>query len=369
MSDNSEDEDKFGSDGSSSGEDSDEKEYKQNLKEQAGKLQKKRMAARPSTIVQVSTGPLEFHLQSMKKQLKEHTALIKHPPFLDDLMIEVNKISGLIRKIEHCQLDINNVRETIVETKGSTSQQLVKSSDQSITGKLNQLFKDLEMLRGVIRRIDVHQALDATVLVRVKKLATNLKSLKEYSEKMYTNNMRVIQDELKGEIKSVNSRIQHMDDSHVEKFEEVFARIQKTEDSIQEGQKEETELIAKKVEFLEQNLTKDFYSFKDQVDEQMESTKKTAMQAIMKVSKGSLGSGMKLIKNYATREIVNAVRKRFIKWRNFDPHGVLARGRELISLTSRAHKKMFMRSAMFEWKSYHEKQKEREVIYLCVGVI
>lgn len=368
MSSEEDESDEFPSDEEDS---SDDDEYKESLKMEASKLKNKRMAARPSTIVQVSTGPLEIHLQSMKKQLKAHTALINHPPFLDGLMVEVNKISGLVRKIEHCQLDINTVRETII-AKESSSTSLQKSvnspgTDGSITEKLNHLFKDLEMLRAVIRRIDVHHALDATVLVKVTKLAKNLKALKEYSEKMYTNNMRVIQDELKGEIKSVNSRIQQMDELHIEKFNEVLTRIEKTESNIHDGQKEENELIAKKVEFLEENLTTDFYTFKELVDVQLEATKKTSMKAFMKASKGFLGSGMQLIAEYTHKRIINSMRKRFIRWRNYDPVGVLHRGRRLISLTKKAHKKMLTRSALFEWKCYHEKQKEREVsTVLCI---
>lgn len=352
-------------------EDSEENEYKESLKHHAGKLKEKRMAARPSTIVQVSTGPLEFHLQSIKKQLKAHAILINHPPFLDDLMVEVNKISGLVRKIEHCQLDINNVRETFIDKQigdaslSSSSQQVVSSSgastDVSISEKVNHLFKDLEMVRAVVRRIDVHHALDATVLVRVTALAKNLKKLKEFSEKMLSKNLRIVQDEIKTEILSVNSRIQKMDELHLDKFNEVFARIQKTEENLYEGQKEETKRLAKKVEYIEEHLTTDFYDFKEKIDSQLAITKKTAMQAFLKISKGSLGSGMQLIEEYTHKRIIKVLRTRFITWRNYDPIGILHRGRRLIALTKRAHKKMLTRSALFEWKSYHEKQKEREV--------
>ena len=155
-------------------------EYEQNLKKEAEKLKTRRMQARPSTIVQVSTGPLEFHLQSMKKQLKEHAVLINHPPFLDDLMIEVNKISGLVRKIEHCQQDINNVRETMAGGLVGSSTGTGQAIELVLQERVNHLFKDLEMVRGVLRRVDVHHALDATVLVRVKNLSKNLKDLKDY---------------------------------------------------------------------------------------------------------------------------------------------------------------------------------------------
>ena len=347
-----------------SDEDSEENEYKETLKREADKLKKKRMMSnRPSTIVQVSTGPLEIHLQSMKRQLKEHAALIEHPPFLDDLMEEVNKIAGLIRKIEHCQTDINNVRETLIDNNGSSSQRNnSESSDMSLSEKLTHLFKDLEHVRGVIRRIDVHNAVGANLIVKVRKLAKGLKELKAFSEKMYSNNMRVIQDELKGEIRSVNTRIQQLDDGHIEQFNEVIDRIKKAEDNIHEGQKEETERLSKKVEFMEENLTSDFYSFKEKVDVELESAKKTALQAYVSVSKESLGSGVQLVEKCIRKRLHCRLRARFRRWQNFDPYGDLRRGRNLIALVGKAHKKMFIRSALFEWKNYHEKQKAREVI-------
>jgi hypothetical protein len=152
-----------------------------------------------------------------------------------------------------------------------------------------------------------------------------------------------------------------MDALQIDQLQEVIGRIKKTEEIVQEGQKEETARIAKKVEFLEETLTTDFYTFKNQVDSELESTKITAMKAFMEVSKGSLSSGMKLINDCIRMIIHDSMRKRFIQWRNYDPVGVLARGRELIALTKRAHRKMFLRDAMYEWKTLHEKQKKREV--------
>lgn len=47
---------------------------------------------RPSSIVQVNTGALEIHLQSIKKQLLRHEAEIAHPSWLDAILEEVNKV-------------------------------------------------------------------------------------------------------------------------------------------------------------------------------------------------------------------------------------------------------------------------------------
>lgn len=360
--------DEFGPGLSEPESESEDEEHNDNMKKQAALLRRKRMQSRQSTIVQVSTGPLEMHLQSMKKQLKEHAALIQHPPFLDELMVEVNKISGLFRKIEHCQLDVNNVRETIVNLSGGESTQSEvgeMGALTSISDRVTHLFKDLEMLRAVLRRVDVHHALDATVIVRVRKLEKDLKALKEYSEKMFSNKMNVMQDEIRGELKSVNARIQQIDDLHCGNLSEVLTRIQKTEDNIHEGQKEETQLLAKKVEFIEENLTTDFYSFKRLVDGELQATKVISMKAFMRSSKGCLGVALGRMENYLRTRTLDVMRNRFRVWQNFDPHGVLSRGRSLVNLTSRAHKKMFMRDAMFEWKRLHALQKTREVCVLC----
>ncbi len=108
----------------------------------------------------------------MKKQLQKHEEELAHPVWMDSLMEEVNKIPVLLRKIEHCQLDINNLRELFssshsVHDNHPTSPMKLVGEKKEIMEKIQHLFNDLEGIRLVMRRIDVQNALQANVLVKV----------------------------------------------------------------------------------------------------------------------------------------------------------------------------------------------------------
>jgi hypothetical protein len=81
--------------------------------EAAARLRKKRLAARPSSIVQVNTSALDIHLRSLKKQLSAQTKELANPVWLDGIRQDLNQMPDLQRRIEHCELDINTIRSSI----------------------------------------------------------------------------------------------------------------------------------------------------------------------------------------------------------------------------------------------------------------
>lgn len=135
--------------------------------EAAARLKKKRMAARPSTIVQVNTSALDMHLNSLKKQMQLQKKALENPVWLDGIRQELNQLPDLHRRMEHAEMDINAIRGTIYGKNDSDLSRVV-GVDAS-----KYLLAELEATRAITRRIDLHQAIEAKVFGQIQEVITS----------------------------------------------------------------------------------------------------------------------------------------------------------------------------------------------------
>ena len=136
--------------------------------EAAARLRQKRMAARPSTIVQVNTSALDMHLRSMKKQLQLQEKEIANPVWLDGIRQDLNKMPDLSRRLEHCELDINAIRGAIY-SRNDADLATVAGID---AGRF--LLAEIEATRAVTRRIELHQAIEAKVFGQIQEVIPSI---------------------------------------------------------------------------------------------------------------------------------------------------------------------------------------------------
>lgn len=132
--------------------------------EAAAHLRQKRMAARPSTIVQVNTSALDMHLRSMKKQLLLQAKEIANPVWLDGIRQDLSRMPDLNRRLEHCELDINAIRGAIY-SRNDADLSTVAGVD---AGRF--LLAEIEATRAVTRRIELHQAIEAKVFGQIQEV-------------------------------------------------------------------------------------------------------------------------------------------------------------------------------------------------------
>jgi len=126
--------------------------------------------------LQVNTNALDNALNTIKKQLSRHEEELLHPVWMDALKSEIDKISGLTRKIEHCQLDINVIRN-------STYAQAIEASGKSNMLELMTFLQgEVEALRLIVRRIELHQAVELMVFKEFKSMQKQVRKLEVKSD-------------------------------------------------------------------------------------------------------------------------------------------------------------------------------------------
>ena len=130
--------------------------------EAAERLRKKRMAARPSSIVQVNTSALDIHLRSMKKQLAAQAKELANPVWLDSIRQELNQMPDLARRVEHCELDINTMRSAIYNRNDASISKVVGMDASKF------MLAEIEGIRTTTRRIELHQAIEAKVFGQIQ---------------------------------------------------------------------------------------------------------------------------------------------------------------------------------------------------------
>jgi hypothetical protein len=138
-------------------------------------LRRNRQAARPSMIVQVNTGALELHLTSLKKKIQLLEKEVHNPIWLESIQKEINEIPPLKRRIEHCELDINAIREAIFSNKnGDTTNTKPLGMDT-----MKYIFAEINTAKAITRRIELHQALEAKMYSKVQDMQLQIKRLGE----------------------------------------------------------------------------------------------------------------------------------------------------------------------------------------------
>lgn len=132
----------------------------------AERLKKKRMAARPSSIVQVNTSALDIHLNSLKKQLIAQKKELQNPVWLDPIKQEISHLPELQRRIEHTEMDVNAIRSAIYSKNDADLTKVVGLEASKF------LLAEIEAVRVVSRRIDLHQAIEAKAFGQIADVST-----------------------------------------------------------------------------------------------------------------------------------------------------------------------------------------------------
>jgi len=173
-------------------------------------------------IVQVNTGSLEVYLQGLKKQVIRHEEELQHPSWWDKIKHEVDKVPVIARKLDHNQVDITAIRSFLTES----SDRLANSANADVlevNNKLEFLKTDVEGVRALIRRIELHQAVEVSALREVNGMQNALKDLQvamtednssdrldaiELDVSTLDQNLRAVIDDEIHEVKGVSSKQQ-----------------------------------------------------------------------------------------------------------------------------------------------------------------
>ena len=168
-----------------------------------------------ASIVQVNTSSLEVFLQGLKKQIARHETEINNPPWWDSIKSEIDKISLLARKLDHSQLDIATIRNFILDKseKGANH-----ATDQS-----NFLKGEIEAMRLLVRRIELHQAVEAATLKDVGEMKNSMKAMQNQIKEDNTT-QRI--DQLEAELADLSMSLRDNIDEAVEDIKDTSSKHQ-----------------------------------------------------------------------------------------------------------------------------------------------
>lgn len=119
----------------------------------------------PEVTVEVKTAQLEQYLRSIQETLSKHEEDNKLVPILS-------------RKLDLCMLDVDVIRDYFYQQKS----QIAEQNTISHANTIQFLRAELEALKIVTRRIDLHQATDAMVFCQIKELQREVRMMKKDRE-------------------------------------------------------------------------------------------------------------------------------------------------------------------------------------------
>lgn len=211
-------------------------------------------------IVQVNTGSLEVYLQGLKKQVIRHEEELQHPSWWEKIKTEVDKVPVMARKLDHSQMDIAALRSFLTES----SDRLINSANMDISemnSKVELVRTDVEGIRALVRRIELHQAVEVSALREVAGMQNALKDIQssmtednssdrldalELDVSTLDQNLRAVIDDGIHEVRAVTSQQQQqltILDSDISKMKEYIhsevVRVVENNDAIMKKLQEE----------------------------------------------------------------------------------------------------------------------------------
>jgi hypothetical protein len=270
---------------------------------------------------------LENYLLSIKDSIQNLTEEIRHPVWWDSLKSDVDKVVELGRKVDHNQIDINSLRNILygknisynnntqsVNNNNIQDNNIVSVTDDSCENKdnknnndisnknvkhdkssyeLNELeiyknipkfpmqfiFAELEGMRLLIRRIEVHQSSDVQLFGQVKHLQSQMRNmLRLYDPKLAEKGLANIRHEVTQQIHNIkllikqNNEIQPISEKiegRLNLIEENILNLSKNnnllENTLNKGFNNEVQEVLLKIQKKQSLYEQDFQLFKKKI--------------------------------------------------------------------------------------------------------
>ena len=285
-------------------------------------------------------------------------------------------VAELARKLEHCQLDINALRDTLLAQAlesgtdqsghGSHYAQITSSSWCSATRSIAQLYADLEGMRILVRRIEVHQSVEVNVFSQIREMQRFLRGLQKLIDVRAPADSIV---NLSGRLDtSVLDLAQRVDEARRTALEQVVAAREEILATIAPIARDEArqnfEENAAKFDFVDKRVydlgVKGVY-------QQVDLIKDKLTQLFVQVNKRGMKQANEYIKTFIVERMFGRHKDLFHRWVRFTAslreQEVKAKTDVLDSVCwhlGRVNARVSLRSAFFDWIAVSERQRSWE---------
>lgn len=181
------------------------------------------------SIVQVDTFKLEKYLQHIKDHLSRHDKELLVPVWWDSVRSEIDQISILTTKLEHVQLDMNTIRDTVFQSMPPDE------SLKTTVDELKFLAAEIEGVKITMRRVELHQAIDRTVLLQLRELQRGFRDLKAQIPHGLQTQQKALSDvmdsvlyrisSMEGNLDSTSAQVDRSADKLLKRINEVEAKV------------------------------------------------------------------------------------------------------------------------------------------------
>jgi hypothetical protein len=201
-------------------------------------------------LLDVSTKTLEGHLSVINKTLKRHEHELKHPVWMETIRGEFDSLARLRRRMDLSESDVNNIRQVVftsgtlaaIEAAGGVDEDdfIEQSSDSNSVAKIEYIpddrtaltlvKTDIEKLRHVARRLELHKASESVLLPHIEglsKLTANHELRIVELEK--SDELEKLKEELLDEVGDVRDLCEDVEQDVQEQMTETGFRLDQLE--------------------------------------------------------------------------------------------------------------------------------------------
>lgn len=250
----------------------------------------------------------------------------------------------MIRKIEHCQLDVNGIRILHYDDKT-----LSNLPNQDSTKSLRLIYDELEVIRMTVRRIDVHHALEAQMIQKFGEMQKNVKNLMAMSsEAQNTKKLRQVQESLISQIKSVGFKLENAE-KNMNAFKDTvnlkLVEIDKTTVELKDSQDNHQSRIVSLETAMNQEIQDSLKKLHEKLSHMKEYTEHNNIIA----NKVPITKGVEVLSSWREKLVLNICKRAFRSWQEYDPLGKLKIARRFNRLLTFAYNSQQVRALFFRW--------------------
>ena len=174
----------------------------------------------------IDINALDAFMSSVKEKILFLEGEASEPVWFGQLKDEIDAVSALARKLEQCQLDINILRDTIYCAGGDVSKNPLQDQIKFIAA-------EMEGLKLLIRRVDIHQSKDRLLYGQIKSLQLQMKRLKTSCDEILEGTLiSSIKSEFAEDIKYIRLLVDNTVNSFLKSEQEFDAKVLKMNQSL-----------------------------------------------------------------------------------------------------------------------------------------
>lgn len=291
-----------------------------------------------------------------------HQNHLSSPGFTTEFVVQ------LARKIEHAQLDINSLRDNLLassstdRTDGDRSSssyyaQISQTSWTQANQRISQLYSDLEALRLLVRRTEVHQSVELNVFSQIREIQRFVRGLQRLlDERAPANAIISLSSKVDNDVRDLNCALVHYADNARSDLESARRAIMI---AIPEIARQQGQISYEENAGLTNYVNRpDYDAALVHIDSQLQSFSDKVSNLTLLYNKRGMKEANEYVKSFIVEKILSRQKRLFALWvsftefqREIERLDRVVKGKEFVWKMFHAFKFYALKCAVLYWKS------------------